>query len=77
VQFTLAKLCHHFGNFGFHFLRVIMLVAARWPFTGSLGFPTATMMVTGTPFLDFGALDILGALELPYIMIFSLVIQLR
>ena len=27
------------------------------------------MMVTGTPFLDFGALDILGALELSYIIV--------
>jgi hypothetical protein len=46
-----------------------MLVAARWPFIGSLGLPTATMMVTGTPFLDFGALDIFGALELSYIIV--------
>jgi hypothetical protein len=35
--------------------------------------PTATMMVTGTPFLG-GAFD--GVLGLPYIMIFSLVIRL-
>jgi hypothetical protein len=47
-----------------------MWVAVRWPLTGNLGLPTATMMVTGTPFLSFGALGILGALELPYIMVF-------
>jgi hypothetical protein len=72
VQFTLAKLCHYFGDLllglGLHLPRPdFMCVAVRWPLTGNLGLPTATMMVTGTPFLG-GAFD--GALGLPYIIIF-------